>query len=87
MRLILGIALIIVLLLIGALSLGLLRVEQTRPAELPHISVSGGQAPAFNVDTARVSLGSEKRVVEVPKLGTEKKAIDVPIVTVNKAGG
>ena len=86
MRFILSMAVIVVLLLIGALSLGLLHVDQTQQAELPHISVSGGQAPKFNVDTAQVNVGTEKRSVEVPKIDTEKKAIDVPTVSVKKAG-
>lgn len=86
MRFILGIAVIVVLLLIAALWLGLLRVDQTRQAELPNISVSGGQAPKFTVNTAQVNVGTAQRTVDVPKIDTEKKTIDVPTVTVNKAG-
>jgi hypothetical protein len=86
MRFVLSIAVIVVLLLIAGLALGLLRVDQTRQAELPRLSISGGQAPKFNVDTAKVDVGTEKRTVDVPKIDTEKKAIDVPTVSVQKPG-
>jgi hypothetical protein len=86
MRFILSIAVIVVVALIAGLALGLLRVDQTQQAELPRLSVSGGQAPKFNVDTATVNVGTEQRTVDVPKIDTEKKAIDVPTVSVSKPG-
>ncbi len=86
MRFILGIAVIVVVALIAGLWLGLLRVDQTQQAELPRLSVSGGQAPKFNVDTATVNVGTKQTTVDVPKIDTEKKAIDVPTVSVDKPG-
>ena len=86
MRAILGLAVIVVLLLIAGLWLGLLRVDQTQQAELPKVSLSGGQAPKFDVQTAKVSVGTTQTVINVPKVETEKKAIDVPAVSVDKPG-
>jgi hypothetical protein len=86
MRAILGLAVIVVLLLIAGLWLGLLRVDQVQQAELPKVSVSGGQAPKFDVQTAKVSVGTTQTTIDVPKVETEKKAIDVPAVSVDKPG-
>jgi hypothetical protein len=86
MRAILGLAVIVVLVLIVGLWLGLLRVDQTQQAELPKVSVSGGQAPKFDVQTAKVNVGTTQTTIDVPKVETEKKAIDLPKVTVDKPG-
>ena len=86
MRAILGLAVIVVLLLIAGLWLGLLRVDQTQQAQLPQVSVSGGQAPKFDVQTAKVNVGTTQTTIDVPKVETEKKAIDLPKVTVDKPG-
>ena len=86
MRAILGLAVIVVLVLIVGLWLGLLRVDQTQQAELPKVSVSGGQAPKFDVQTAKVNVGTTQTTIDVPKVETEKKAIDLPKVTVVKPG-
>jgi hypothetical protein len=86
MRAILGLAVIVVLVLIAGLWLGFLRVDQTQFAELPKVSVSGGQAPKFDVQTAKVNVGTTQTVIDVPKVGTEKKGIEVPAVSVDKPG-
>jgi hypothetical protein len=86
MRVILSIAVVVVVALIAGLALGLLRVDQTQQAQLPRLSLSGGQSPRFNVDTAKVNVGTETKTVDVPKIDTQKKAIDVPTVSVSKPG-
>jgi hypothetical protein len=86
MRAILGLAVIVVLVLIGALWLGFLRVDQVQQAELPKVSVSGGQAPKFDVQTARVNVGTSRTTIDVPKVGTEQKAVPLPKVSVDKPG-
>ena len=75
-----------VIALIAAIVLGYVDVSQTRTAELPRISVQGGQAPAFAVKTADVSVGSTQQTVEVPKVevGTTSKTVAVPSVDVSK---
>jgi hypothetical protein len=84
MRAILGVAVIVVLVLIAGLWLGLLRVDQTREATLPKVSVSGGQTPKFSVETAKVNVGTTQTTIDVPKVDTEKKAVNLPAVSVEK---
>ena len=49
--------------------------------------MSGGQAPAFDVDTAKVDVGTKKTDVTVPKVevGTTSETVKVPTVDVQKA--
>ena len=86
MRFVLSIAVIVVILLIAGLSLGYLHVSQVQQASLPRVTVSGGQAPKFSVDTAKVDVGTEQRTVDVPRIDSEKKAVEVPTVSVRKPG-
>ena len=77
----------IVLVLIVALLVvfGLLRVNQTKEAELPVVKVQGGQAPAYDVKTADVDVGSKKVAVDVPKVSMTTAKVAVPTVHVDKA--
>ena len=45
-------------------------VDQTQEAQLPDVDVSveGGQAPEFDVDTGSVAVGEEEVTVTVPTL-------------------
>ena len=86
MRAILGLAVIVVLVLIVGLWVGLLRVDQVQQAELPKLSVSGGQAPKFDVQTAKVNVGTTQTTIDVPKVETEKKAVELPRIAVDKPG-
>lgn len=81
---------VIVLLVVAAFALGLVNIDQTQTAKLPDVNVetSGGQAPAFDVDTATVDVGSKKETVDVPTVdvGSKETSIDVPTVSVEPAG-
>lgn len=73
MRAILFILIIAVVALIVAVATGLLDVTQTRPAKAPEvdatrsgITASGGQTPAFDVETGTVSVGAQPANVTVP---------------------
>lgn len=81
------IGVVAVLAIIAAFAFGLIDINQTREARAPEVSVSGGQAPAFDVDTAKVSVGTKTTDVTVPKVevGTTKEAVKVPTVDVDKA--
>ena len=75
------ILIVIVLVLIAAIATGFLDISQTREARVPQISAneqgvtaSGGQAPAFDVQTGTVSVGAQPANVTVP----------VPSVSVNE---
>ena len=56
----------------AAIALGYVDVTQTKTAALPTISVQGGSAPAFNVQTANVSVGTENHVVQTPTVNVQK---------------
>ena len=72
MRAILVLLVIVVLAVIVGIWSGLLDVSQTRKGALPSIAVNGGQAPAFDVKTANVSITNTTQTVTVPKLNVEK---------------
>lgn len=81
--------LIIVALVVAAFAFGLINIDQTKSAKLPDVKVetSGGQAPAFDVNTAKVDVGTKSETVKVPTVavGTKDTSIDVPTVSVEKA--
>lgn len=72
MRAILVLLIIVVIVAIAAISLGYVNVTQTRHGAMPTVSVKGGQAPAFNVETANVSVGTESHVVNTPTVAVQK---------------
>ncbi len=80
-----AVILVLILAVVAAIVLvatGLININQTRPAEVPSVSVNsngvtatGGQTPAFDVETGTVSVGTNQANVTVP----------VPSVRVNPA--
>ena len=86
-RIAIVIGVIAVLAVIAAFAFGLIDINQTREAKAPDVSVTGGQAPAFDVDTAKVNVGTKTTDVTVPKVdvGTTKEQVKVPTVDVDKA--
>ena len=81
------VAAILVLVVIAAFAFGLIDINQTKETKMPEVAVTGGQAPAFDVDTAKVDVGTKQTSVDVPKVdvGTTKADIDLPTVDVKKA--
>jgi hypothetical protein len=73
--------------LVGAMSLGLITVKQTKTATLPEISFNGGSTPAFKADVANVSVGMENTTVAVPTVEMKQQTISVPSVKVTKPEG
>ncbi|MBA2432004.1 MAG: hypothetical protein H0V56_07795 [Chthoniobacterales bacterium] len=69
-----------------ALSLTSCNVRQTQEAKAPEVEVKDGQMPKYDVDTADVSVGTEKREVTVPKITTEQRDVTVPDVDVTMPG-
>lgn len=95
MRAILLILILAVVILIAAIASGFLDISQTRPAEVPRIESSDGQiraregqAPAFDVDTGSVELGTTTANVAVPKVevSRDKASVPVPKIEVKKPG-
>lgn len=81
---------VIALIIVAAFAFGLINVDQTRTGELPTVNVetSGGQAPAFDVDTAEVNVGSKSETIQTPTVdvGTKSSTVEVPTISVDPAG-
>ncbi len=79
MRAILFVLIIAVIAAIVAVRTGFLDINQTRPAQAPQISAThngivakGGQAPAFDVETGSVKVGTKETTVRVPALQVQR---------------
>jgi hypothetical protein len=75
MRAVILVLVILILAVIGAIASGFLDINQIRGAQAPEITATrngitakGGQAPAFDVETGSVKVGTAKTTVKVPKL-------------------
>lgn len=81
------IAVVAIVAIIAAFAFGLIDINQTQETKLPEVSVQGGQAPAFDVDTATVDVGTTNTSVELPKVevGTTRENVTLPTVDVEKA--
>ncbi|MFZ4688703.1 MAG: hypothetical protein ACOYLS_05665 [Polymorphobacter sp.] len=81
--------LVIVALVVAAFAFGLINIDQTRETTLPGVKVetSGGQAPAFDIDTAKVSIGKSEETVKVPTVdvGTKDETVTMPTISVERA--
>ena len=86
MRAILVILIVVVVAVIGAIATGFLDIRLLRGAQAPTIAAtgngvtaSGGQAPAFEVETGSVSVGAQPANVQLPTIevtrpGTQAEA-------------
>ncbi len=79
MRTVLLVLIVGILVLIAGVATGFLNISQIRGAQAPQVSATrngvtakGGQAPAFDVETGSVKVGSTDANVKVPKLVVEK---------------
>jgi hypothetical protein len=75
MRAVLFILIIAVVAVIGAVASGFVDINQIRGARAPEVSTTqngvtakGGQAPAFDIETGSVKVGSKEATVKVPRL-------------------
>ena len=75
MRAIILVLVILVLAVIAAIATGFIDINQIRGAKAPEITATrngvtaeGGQAPAFDVETGSVKVGTANTTVKVPKL-------------------
>ena len=75
MRAILFILILVVLAALVLLGTGLVDINQTRPAAAPDVdasrggvTASGGQTPAFDIETGSVAVGTTQRNVAVPSV-------------------
>ncbi len=64
MRTLLALLGVVALIVVALMYFGFINIDQTRPALV--------QAPQFKADVARVSVGTEKKTVEVPTVNVER---------------
>jgi hypothetical protein len=79
MRAVIFILIVAVLVVIAVVASGFLKISQTRPAQAPQVSATGkgvtargGQAPAFDVETGSVKVGTKETTVKVPSLQVQR---------------
>jgi len=79
MRAVIFLLIVAILVVIGGVVTGYLKINQTRPAEAPQLTATGkgvtakgGQAPAFDVETGSVKVGTKETTVKVPSLEVRK---------------
>ena len=75
MRAVLLIIIIAVLVVLAAIATGFLHINQLRGAKAPEVSTTrngvtakGGQAPAFEVETGSVQVGTRDQTMKVPDI-------------------
>jgi hypothetical protein len=73
MRAIIFILILFVAGVLIAVASGFLNIRQTQPAAVPNVqatgsgvTASGGQAPAFDIETGSVAVGTKPQTVAVP---------------------
>jgi hypothetical protein len=79
MRAVLLILIVALIAVIAGVSTGFLNINQIRAARAPSVAATsngiaakGGQAPAFDVETGSVKVGTTEAKMKVPKLVVEK---------------
>jgi hypothetical protein len=79
MRILIFLLIIAVLVVIAGVGTGYIDINQIRGAKAPQLSVTGngvtakgGQAPAFDVETGSVKVGTREATVKVPALQVQK---------------
>ena len=95
MRAVLLILILAIVAAIIAVATGFIDIRQTREAQAPRVTATGngvqaqgGQAPAFEVETGSVQVGTGTTNVATPTIKIEPKPTQVPVpkVTVNRPG-
>lgn len=91
MRTVMLILIVAVVALIGAFATGYININQTRGAKAPSVEASdgairatGGQSPAFEVQTGSVGVGTREANVSLPKVEVKRdqQSVKVPVVEV-----
>ena len=90
MRAVLVIIILAIVAVIIAVATGFLDINQVRGARAPEVTATGngitakdGQAPAFDVETGSVKVGSTDANVKVPTLEVSPPANDAAAVSNN----
>jgi len=88
MRAVILILVAVILAIIAAIATGLLDINQIRGAQAPQVSATrngvvtkGGQAPAFDVQTGSVKVGTKETTVRVPALEVQRPGAAANVAT------
>lgn len=92
MRAIIFILIVAVVIVVIAIATGFLDINQIRGAKAPQVTTtgngikaSGGQAPAFDVETGSVKVGTTQTTVNVPTLTVQKPDQNAAAAATNNA--
>ena len=92
MRAVILVLIIAIVAIIAAVATGFLDINQIRGAQAPEVSATGngvvtrgGQAPAFEVETGSVKVGSRETTVKVPTVAVEPPAQNQAAPVTNNA--
>jgi hypothetical protein len=92
MRAVIFIIIIAVLVVLAGLGTGYIDINQIRGAQAPQIAAThngvtakGGQAPAFEVETGSVKVGTQQKTVNMPTLEVQKPAGNEAVPVTNNA--
>ena len=90
LRAVLFILIIAVLVVLAGVATGFINIDQIRGAKAPEISAThngiqakGGQAPAFDVQTGSVEIGTRNATVKLPEVHVKPPANEAEANTVN----
>ena len=79
MRAVILVLIIAVVAIVAAIATGFLNINQIRGAKAPEVTATrngvtakGGQAPAFDVETGSVKVGSKDATVKVPTVEVQR---------------
>jgi len=78
MRTLLALLGLVVIIVVALMVLGFINIDQTRQAQLPSVSVQGGQAPQFRADVGSVDVGTKNQTVRVPDVQINRPADGQP---------
>ena len=94
MRAILMILIVAVLVILAGIFSGFIDINQIRGAQAPEVSAThngvvakGGQAPAFDVQTGSVEVGSRNATVKVPALEVKPPPGETNTAAANQVNG
>ena len=80
---------VIIGLIVAAFAFGFINIDQVREGKAPTVTLetNGGQAPKFDIDTARIDIGKKQETVKVPTVdvGSKDTRVTVPTVTMERA--
>jgi hypothetical protein len=92
MRALILILILVVVAILIAIGTGFLNINQIRGAKAPEVSATrtgvtakGGQAPAFDVETGSVKVGTKETTVKVPAVTIQKPSPRPAEPVANKA--